>query len=248
MKGVFLILFSGVSSGIRSWLNKRGYAVIAFDISVSQDYDLSKRNVIDCVLGWIKAGLVAGVWLSPPCRTWSIACQPALRTRDHIWGVHHSAIASHRVPILQDGNRTLRVACRIASCCNELGVPVFLEHPESALSWHAPPLAALLRSDHCRIACASMCAFGAPWRKHGRIVCWHACIDRFHFRRCTGHHGFCSFSHKRHRVLEGRDPISNKLWATIAAKYPSRFCTAACQSLIDAAFNTCEHALITALA
>eukprot|EP00972_Heterocapsa_arctica_P014211 2091930-Heterocapsa_arctica.AAC.1 len=49
-----------------------------------------------------------------------------------------------------------------------------------------------------------MCAFGARWRKHTRIVGWNISEGAPTVSRaCSGHKGICSFIQKQHFVLEG---------------------------------------------
>ena len=70
------------------YLKKSGYAVLHFDIQHGCDRDLSNIVIQDVVLGWIRSGIVIGVWLGTPCTTWSIAhTSPLVRTVLHIQGV-----------------------------------------------------------------------------------------------------------------------------------------------------------------
>jgi len=87
---VFLDLFAGTGP-IGKYLLSLGYAVIFFDILIGPHFDLSRKAVVDTVLGWMRAGRVFGFWLATPCVTTSRVRgltygPPRLRSTEHYRG------------------------------------------------------------------------------------------------------------------------------------------------------------------
>ena len=70
---VFLEIFSGCAAVSRS-LRKQGFGVVTLDIRAGPLEDVCLPAVRKVLQGWIAAGAVLGVWLGPPCTTWSVAC------------------------------------------------------------------------------------------------------------------------------------------------------------------------------
>ena len=65
---VFLDLFAGTAPVGRK-IAEMGYAVLEFDVANGAAADLSCRRTQDQLVGWMKAGLVWGLWLATPCVT-----------------------------------------------------------------------------------------------------------------------------------------------------------------------------------
>ena len=65
---VFLDLFAGTAPVGRN-IAEMGYAVLEFDVANGAAADLSCRRTQDRLVGWLKAGLVWGLWLATSCVT-----------------------------------------------------------------------------------------------------------------------------------------------------------------------------------
>ena len=97
--------------------------------------------------------------------------------------------------------------------------------------WSDPILSALLSRPEVRAASVNHCAFGSPHRKATKFVFGGTDLDLGPLGRpgavlCTGRHGFCSFSGKKHIVLEGRS-------AREAAAYPPKLAKLLARALLS---------------
>ena len=110
-----LELYSGEGS-VTKLLKHMGYACMAFEIKNGDHYNLLSRGLEEFIKEWIRSGLILGVFLGTPCMSWSVACKPALRSVEHIWGL--PAPPPHRLHTLITGNRTFRLSIRIVKLCN----------------------------------------------------------------------------------------------------------------------------------
>ena len=218
-------------SEISKNLRKLGFACVAFEINLGAQYNLLRRDIGKLIRTWLGGGQVLGVWLGTPCTSWSIACRPALRDKQNIWGF--AEVPEHRRDTLVLGNRTLRFSCSIIRICIRNRIPCILENPDSSLMFHSPPMIALRRSPAATEARLCMCKFGTPWRKATRLVGWHVNLNSFSNSMCHGRKGVCEFSNRHHIVLQGRDPNSGRTWTSLAGAYPARFARAAALSLAE---------------
>ena len=85
---VFLELYAGCAVLSRK-VSQHGLGVLAFDVAAGAEFDLTAPLVQRIILGWMRAGIVAGLWLAFPCGTYSIARHPALRSKEHLRGLPH---------------------------------------------------------------------------------------------------------------------------------------------------------------
>ena len=65
-KRVYLELYAGAKVATRA-LRKDGCAVIAFEIDDGPEFDLTRACVHQIILGWIRGGCVAAVFLGTQC-------------------------------------------------------------------------------------------------------------------------------------------------------------------------------------
>ena len=84
------------------------------------------------------------------------------------------------------------------------------------------------------------CCFGTAWRKRTKLVFGNlgdGDLGAFlgERRMCTGKHGKCSFSGKKHIHLQGGART------TRAGRYPERLCTLLAQSLASRSFAECTY-------
>ena len=220
---IFLELFGGAGRLGSQW-SRRSWGSINFELSHGPWFDVTRRPVLELIVGWISSGIVAGAWLGTPCSSWSRARRGfpgspggPLRTRTHIYGIPGlNAVDKQKVII---GNHTMRASARIIRCCLDHHVPVGLENPAGSFLRQAPPIALLAQHAAARNHCFDMCAFGCRWRKRTRVVLWHA-HDVPRLRACCrGRRGKCSFTQRPHIILQGYDG-NGHLWTKRAEVYP----------------------------
>ena len=129
-----------------------------------------------------------------------------------------------------EANHPMRWAFRIFQQCARNGTACIIENPEGSRLWEVP-LVQRLPQQHSFVT-VDACAFGGPWRKRTRLIFCNAQLHDLCRYRCTGQHGICSFTGVEHQQLSGRCP-TGQMWSTIAAKYPTKFCNAVMQRILD---------------
>lgn len=207
-----------------------------WDIRLGEEYDLRQPLIVRRLIGWLKAGLVSGLFLAPPCSTFSQARLAAedvepLRAPSRPWGLP-SAWRPWQAAALRDGTLLALVACRLFQAALVRGLPVALEQPETSIMWAQPPHAALARDRRTLRLTTEMCMWGAPWRKPTSLLAAGLDLHRVAARRCASTHE-CARSGKAHRALRGRAP-NGKWWTAIAQAYRRNFCAAIADAFADA--------------
>jgi len=206
-----------------------GYPCLCMDIRHSALFDLTHPTVSRTILMWIKVGRVAGVWLAPPCTSWSAACRPAVRSRSYLFGL--PSVPAHRAESLKTGNDTHHFVIKIVSLCVRLRVPCAVENPDTSLFWLTPQMQHHLRRSAVYRFC--FCAFGTKWRKATKVAAWNLAIPGLADKMCTKGKGVCQYSGRRHTVLKGRDPVSGRNKTSLAAAYPHRFASVVAAAFVD---------------
>lgn len=230
---MFLELFAGAGVLTKA-LRRQGYAVLPFDVANGADQDLLHPTVLSTIEGWLSAGIVTGVWLGTPCTTWSIAhTTPIVRTDAYPYGV--PGLPPKHAAAVKMGNRTMLVTRRIIKRCIQLRVPAFLENPASSRLFRVTPIASLAQPAQ-NIVC-DYSQFGMRWRKHARVLAWHACDCSSLNTVCSGRHGMCSRTHCPHIALQGKPTGSSKSWTAIASPYPAQFARTAAHLLATSHSN-----------
>ena len=151
---VFLELFSGVGR-VAAALRKHGAPALDFEINKGALFDLCNQYVLKVLSSWIVNGQVKGIWFGTPCTTWSIACKPAARDLDHIWG--RPTLPPHRLPSIELGNKTLHATCRLIRLCITYMVLCILENPDTSMIFKAPPLVQLAKHSCSTVARCCVC-------------------------------------------------------------------------------------------
>ena len=75
------------------------------------------------------------------------------------------------------------------------------------------------------------CAFGKPFRKRTKIMLFNTSAASLVPYKCVGK-GICSFTHRKHVELSGKDPKTNTFRTKLAEPYPRLL-----SDLLAAAFN-----------
>ena len=127
----FLELFMGSGRLSKSFkrrlesAGRQGVQVIGFDLLQGRSGDLLNHETFQHVMALINSGRCLGVWMAPPCSTWSPSRRndehkgaPPLRSHDHIMGL--PGLDNHqRIPQLQRSLRGTSQAARRSSCFTE---------------------------------------------------------------------------------------------------------------------------------
>ena len=141
----------------------------------------------------------------------------AVRSKTHIYGVPNLNFAAQAR--LLSGNFLARSSCRILKACLQQKIPCVLENPDSSLLFEFPPLKSLSKRFGASDARFDMCGFGTRWRIRTKIRHWFAEPIQ-HQAFCQSHSSVCSFSGKHLIILQGHDPVSGRLWSSLAQVYP----------------------------
>ena len=238
LTGMHLELFAGCGRHTKS-LHRLGLPCLSFDYLTDPVLgDLLKPHVQACILGWIRDGLFATVWLGTPSTSWCIALNRfpkcRLRSADEIFGL--STLNDRQQQRVLIGNRTARFSIKVINTCMQLCLPVALENPCRSLLFALPGLRTNSRHKAYTRHQFTMCAFGTRWRKATELWCWYCEGHYLDTCRCTGRSGICSFSKKPHIQLQGKSD-SGLSWTTIASAYPPRLCHFTARMMATAALD-----------
>ena len=232
---VYLELFSGSGKLAKHLRKVSGYEAIEFDVQQGEEFDLTRRAVVQVVLGWLRSRVVRGVWAGFPCTTWSTARWPPLRSRLHLLGLPACLAVERDRRQIQLGNSTLRSALTISRACVKHIVPMVLENPHSSLAWQHPQMQRIIQHNAAAEYVVDYCQFGCPWRKRTRLVGLHTGQSPALCVRCTGRHGLCSRTGQQHQQSRGTNPLTGKLWTRIAEPHPTQLASRAARTLHQAA-------------
>ena len=212
---------------------------MSFEIDDGPELDLLRTATHRLILGWVRSGCIAGVFLGTQCSSWSRARHGppesgwcTIRSNTHIYGLPNFKDGDKlKVDI---GNEQLRLSCHIIRTCCTHNVPCMLENPLTSMMWKAPCLASLVRRDTAQSHVFDQCQYGTPWRKAILVVSWNCghCLDID--KRCHGKKGICSRTCKPHIILTGVSKQHKKLWTAVAQEYPIKLARLFARKLIDA--------------
>ena len=239
---VFLEIFSG-SGRLASAVGKTcGWPCLLWDITLGDDYDLTKRCNQWKILEWVRSGLVRAGHLGTPCNSFSRARDqpggpPPLRSDMQPLGLPN--LKPHDAKKVHLGNILMRFSVRLMILACVLNLPFTLENPRRSRLWICPPMTAFLRRRNVQVGLVDYCMFGMPWKKATQLVGVPVCFEQFSSYRCIGSkRGCCLRTGKAHLPLAGQ--TSSGVWLTKQAEpYPFKFC-----QLLARIFCNAEVALI----
>ena len=147
--------------------------MLEFDVANGAAADLSCRRTQDQLVGWMKAGLVWGLWLATPCVTLTRA------RRANTAGLPRplrSSALPHGLPGLteaeqvqvRDANKLIAFAGRLLALAARVGVIAGEENPNTSTLWCFPDRRKLL--DRHYHAFVDFCFSGLPARKRTRLL------------------------------------------------------------------------------
>ena len=231
---ILLDLFCGVGHITRQW-RRAGWGVVSMDLARDPAEDLTRRDVLRLIKAWLRSKLIGGVWLAPPCSSWSSARRGApgtrggpLRSRQHVWGLPN--VEADAQPMLAVGNATAAATLQIINLCVKLHIPVAVENPTTSLLWQVPALLRLSRHHSCHRHVSDFCQYGTPWRKRTTVLSWYTDGEGLQLR-CRSTKGVCDRTGLQHVRLTGSDkagPLTRQaqpyppLWAADGAKLVTR--------------------------
>ena len=148
----FLEIFAGCGA-LSGAMSEYGFRVAPpFDVKDSDLFDVTRREVADVVVGWIRRKLLWCVWLAPPCTSWTLAKgsapSPSVRRR---------------------GLKCAEFSVRVAEACFAAGVPFVIENPKSSRLWDWSRLQRVLLRTRAVEVDFDMCAYGTSYKKPTRL-------------------------------------------------------------------------------
>ena len=163
-------VFSGAGA-ISHYLRALGYAVISIDTCINKELDVTSSCLLDCLVGWARCGMVLGLWLAPPCTTWSIAhTTPPLRSAE--WPMGLPNLAPAYALKVASANRVFKATLRIAKVVIVLCVPCMLENPLTSRMFLASDFQRIIGHTSPSYVACDMCQFGARWRTANALHTW----------------------------------------------------------------------------
>ena len=207
-----------VFSGSGHWsaaLRARSWEVDEFDYVKDASCDLLNDDVFLGLMFLIASGSYLAVHFGTPCRTWSRARSPPLRSsRCLLDGLPN--LRPHQRQLLAEGNELTRRSLILMNIASSVGCLVSLENPASSRLWEHPHVIAWQTRWQCTQIVTVYCAWGAPYLKPTQLSATYYQIQSL-TRCCSGDHA--------HVVLRGLD--SDGVFKTAkASSYPAPLCTA----------------------
>ena len=220
---------------------------LIWDVLFGEKYDLTVKANQRLILGWIKCGWVAAVWLGTPCNSFSRARNqpggpPALRTGEFPHGL--SALRPCDQAAVKLGNCLAMFSAQVVTLCAHLLIPATIENPATSWLWCTRWMKALLRRRDVSFGCSEFCMWQKfPFRKSTGFLHTGVDLSRVFARRCLGaRRGFCASTDCPHKALSGTDD-SGKFWTKIAEPYLRALCRELA-SAFDAAIANRRYQII----
>jgi len=240
----FLILFAGRERphDLRDALRRLGARVDSYEVmDDAEGQDLSKPSVQSIVLEGIAKGIWAGVYVAPPCASFSPALEPRLRSLAEVEGI--SPVPARWAAYLEKHNRLARFAADVADAADKAGTVWLIENPASRRGgwawwptfadaptiWDLPQFVALRNRTAATRVTFAQCQFGAEYQKYTSVMASASAGAALH-RALGGARCGCA-SHSKLAV--GRDEFGASLSAPSAA-YPPALNTALARVLVSA--------------
>jgi hypothetical protein len=239
----FLILFAGRERphDLRDALRRLGARVDSYEIMDDVDgQDLSRPSVQSIVLAGIAKGIWDGVYVAPPCASFSPALTPRLRSLTEVEGV--SPVPARWAAYLEKHNHLARFAAVVADAADKAGAVWLIENPASRRGgwawwpafadaptlWDLPEFVALRNRTAATRVTFAQCQFGAEYQKYTSVMASASAGAALH-RVLGGARCGCT-SHAKLAV--GRDEFGESLSAPSAA-YPPALNTALARVLVS---------------
>ena len=209
-KGIFLSLYGGVGNCAKV-AGEMNFDTVIIDLDHDASNDLAKSAVHSEVFTFIQqyGDKIRGIGLEPVCATWSRARRAPIGSQypsavrspgEYIWGFPH--LVGRELEKTQDGNRMVRNSIKLVRLAISLGIPGYLENPQTSIMFHVPGIKQLLKRGKVFMAVCHMCQYKVPWKKPTTFMIWGIPKDTVKLHKCTGV-GRCTASGKKHLQLSG---------------------------------------------
>ena len=176
--------------------------------------DIRNPLFLEFILRRLAYGYVYWLHIAPACRTFSNACRPAVRSKEHIYGLPN--LTQKKRSRVDDGS-LIALLCLLCCCMQSVGGGWYsIENPLTSLIWRLPSYAQWSAANSYKVV-FDYCMFGMPWRK-STIFGTNASFLVPHSRRCSRDH--------KHVELSGNIVYQGKKGkaTALAAAYPSQLC------------------------
>ena len=254
---VVLELFAGTGRFSAAMSSHR--PVLLWDILMGEAYDLTQRSRQLLVLGWIRSGAVAAVWMGTPCNSFSRARNqpggpPALRNKGAVHGL--SDLRTCDAAAVKLGNCLALFSSKVLLLCALLLLPGVIENPATSWLWQTSWMQRLAARRDVSFILTEFCQWQSlPFRKSTGFLHTNIDLSEVAARRCLGgRRGCCAATEKPHQALSGMAPVKPgqkpQFWTKIAEPYPRKLClrlAAAFDSGIAARRHTLVRTTLAAL-
>jgi hypothetical protein len=185
----FLLVFvrDQSSAGIGSLLQQLGHEVTWFDLELDPESNLLRPTVLEALRRKIRTGKFDGVFLSPPCKSFSVARATKVRNRALPDGVDESTLTPKDRNFLRKHNQLTIAAALIALEAQNANISWIIENPSDRgdrsnerTFWdefddHAPIFMKKEMADLAKAAKATFttfpyCALGYPVQKFTTLM------------------------------------------------------------------------------
>ena len=210
----YLELFMGtgrMSKALRQRLESAGkpnVKVIGFDMLQGRDGDLLHNDVYQRVMAMINSGRCLGVWMAPPCASWSTSRRndehkgaPPLRSKEHMMGLP-TLNAKQRRGVAKMNALMIRCYDFAANCILNK-VPFAIENPLKSLIWQTQQFLHLANLPGVECTRMDFCMYGEPYHKATRILSWRLGSIGAKAKTCKGRGGLCCRTGLKHELLTG---------------------------------------------
>ena len=217
-------------------MHDRGIPAYPVDICLFPSHNILDSDIEHKLLHLLQTRRVKFFWAGLPRTSFSTARKDdglgpgPLRDSGYVQGLPYLS-ANDRQKV-ETGNRILRVTLRLLTVCEQYRIPYALENPSSSYAWMMPQMQRFVRDFQPTLAHLHYCQFGELWKKPTTIMgkFWNVEVVS---RVCTPIHGICSYSHRKHVRLQGRD--SEGVFMTLRAQpYPQQFAALVAQQFSTA--------------
>jgi hypothetical protein len=220
-----------------------GKAVVAVDILLGPEFDLTSPIVYSELKGWISAGLVWGVLAGTPCETFSRARRAPphsafpgpLRSNEFPRGLKE--LDGKELRKVSLSNLISDRAATLIELARSRGLVGGEENPATSILWQTRARQAMITRPSVVDYVVDHCAHGTPYRARTRFRLFNCGdVPRLTASRCSGR-GICSYSRMHHVSLTGT--ASGGGWATkVKAAYPVGLCNILAKAFVQSADNT----------
>ena len=253
-----LVLFAGRKrpESLANVLQGHGHLAVTFERMDSPEQDLSVDAVQRELLSRVYGGEFDAIFLAPPCASFSIALDVALRSRLEPEGL--STLVGNSLTYVQSQNALVDFTVRICIAAEAVGTIWAIENPaarddgvarwdefaDRGSIWHLKSTIDLARdSDASRITFAQ-CQFSAPWQKYTSLLVSSSAVRPFRKRFAAA---VCRCA-KHDLQAKGNDVITGESLTARSAAYPPLMCEALADAAVEAAVASAIRLVVAAYA